>query len=258
MSLQSLQIIITRPKHQAQDLADYVESLQGKAILLPMIDIQSMSIDSTMINTVKKADLVIISSQNAVWFAPDDLIEALMLLPIITIGPSTTKALNDKEISVLFTAPKGSQSETLLEAKCLQSAAVKNKSIVILTGKGGRDLIATILQTRGASVTNINVYQQVPIEHDFNVPIQEWQHSGKQTCFIFTSLNILDNFITQIPKQYLTWICSQPIIVVSPRIELHAKKCGFQHIFNAKGADLQSLAVAMDSIKKLCFTGERS
>lgn len=252
MSYSKLQAILMRPRHQAQPL-------QVKTIVLPMIDIRSLTVDSKAIENIHNAEYVIVTSQNAVWNAPANVIAALQAREprVITMGASTSHALVQNKIPVYLTAPKGSQSETLLDLKALQTESVQNRSIVLLAGKGGRDLIANTLEARGAKITKIEVYEQVPIQYDMNSLIEEWQQSGLQSCFIVTSLNILHNFISQVSDEHMSWCLSQPIIVVSERVQSFASECGFKHIINAKGADSSSLTAALDSILEVCNTGVR-
>jgi uroporphyrinogen-III synthase len=257
MNHSSRQVIIMRPRAQAQALAETVRSKHAIPIVLPMIDIQPVSVDNSQIAALYSADYLVISSQNSVWHASAELIQALQSTraKVVTIGPSTAEALIEKAIPVFFTAPKGSQSETLLTLEPFQADRVKNKEIVLLVGKGGRDLIAKTLIGREARVVQLEVYQQVPVHTDLASMIPAWQQQGTAHCFVVTSLNILTQFISQIPEQYLEWCHSQTLIVVSDRIQFVAKQCGFQHIVNAHAADNVSLTAALDRFLKLCNTG---
>lgn len=257
MSHSPLQVIIMRPRAQAQGLAETVQSKHAIPIVLPMIDIQPVRVNTSQVATLHLADYIVISSQNTVWHATSELIQALQSTraKIVSIGPSTSGALIEKAIPVSYTAPKGSQSEALLTLEPFQSDRVKNKVIVLLVGKGGRELIAKTLMEREARVTQLEVYQQVPIYHDLASVIPVWQQQGTPHCFVVTSLNILTHFISQIPEVYREWCYSQPLIVVSERLQSFAKQCGFQHIINAHAADNVSLTAALDRFLKLCNTG---
>lgn len=228
MILNNWQIVIMRPKHQAHALEAYVKGQGGHAVLLPMIEI----VACPLLQEEYQADIIIVCSQNSLTFAPNHLLEFLR----------TTQAS--------MMTMKEATSETLLARTDLQN--VYNKKVLLLAGKGGRDLIQKTLISRGAIVTKIEIYEQRPIRHDFQ------QISHQQTCFIASSLNILNNFFNQTPEALKPWVCSQFLIVVSERIEQEAIKYGFKHIINAKGADLLSLTKALQNVVKVCNTETRS
>jgi len=251
------QIVIMRPAHQAKALADYVIAHEGHPLLLPMIQITPCVVSKEAINALSEADIIIVSSQNAVTCAAAEIIEFLAKRVdshIITLGAATSAALAKHNIIASYTAPPGGHSEALLTLDRLQVEVVRNKRVVLLAGKGGRDVLEKELRVRQAKVTTLQTYEQVAIHYDLLHHIETWQQNTRQTCLIVTSLNILHHLFSQTPEKLLPWLRAQPLIVVSERIEQAASKYGSQHIINAKGADFASLIKALQSLVKVCNT----
>lgn len=147
MNLKNLTIVITRPKHQAQDLAEKITSLGGKTILFPTIDIADISDTTSLQNLIaqlKDFNLAIFISPNAVQKAAHFIKAQYNIWPhsvkIAAIGSSTAKALHDLGWRVDIYPVDKFNSETLLGLPALQHIA--KQKIILFCGEGGRELIA--------------------------------------------------------------------------------------------------------------------
>lgn len=258
MSLLGLHIVLMRPREQALAWKENMIAEKAEVTILPMIDIIPTTVETSSLDTLLTADQVIITSQNAAKKAPTALIDILVKqkLPVTTIGIATTKSLIARGVEPVYTAPNGSQSEDLLAMPFLQADLVKGKKIVLIIGKGGRELIAEVLAARGATIHCLAVYAQQPIQYDLESWFEKWERSQKQVCFLVTSGNILFNFESQVPDKNKAWLRSQPLIVVSERLKGLAKECGFQHIINTYGAHWSCVSTTLQEVVKICHTSE--
>lgn len=252
----NMHIVFMRPYEQSNEWGQKLAKQGAKVTLLPMLETIPVPLDPNVVAKLSCADSVIIGSQNAVTHAPIALLEVLIQknIPITTMGGSTTKALAAKGISVTRTAPSGSQSETLLEWPEWQAEVIRGQTVFLLIGRGGRNVLADELASRGAKIITLHVYEQQAVSYDLDPYCAEWNKLHYRHCFVVTSGNILHNLCSQISNKYQKWLQKQQLVVISDRIAMLAKQYEFQHIYNAKGADFQSVVNVLQSIVKVCNT----
>ncbi|WP_299075064.1 uroporphyrinogen-III synthase [uncultured Paraglaciecola sp.] len=136
------------------------------------------------------------------------------------VGNSTADILIDAGVNVIV--PQQPRTEGLLALTMLKQ--VKQQSIVIMKGYGGRELLRDSLVSRGAHVAEWEVYKRVRVAHP--VSTQDWQ--AKQIrCIIATSGEVIqaafDYFDT-------SWLKTLNWIVVSERTAEIASKQGATQI----------------------------
>lgn len=257
--LQGWRIVILRPQNDLS-LEELIQSYGGVAESLPMISIVPLAISpeetSTWQSVLKQASYLFIASQNAVHCAPAALLKTMAQsndLKIITMGKATSIAVTNVGLSVFYTPPPGTTSETLLKEPFLQENALQDKTVALLAGEGGRNLLADTVAQRGAKVQWCRVYRQEQRHIALAPFIKKWQQTNKN-CFIATSLNMLESLLRETPENEKAWILQQSYIVISDRIAQYAKECGIQHVYIAKGADLASIAQALQELYEVCDT----
>jgi uroporphyrinogen-III synthase len=255
-ALKGWQVVVLRPKHLAQPLLSAIEKMGATPISLPSLTITSVNSPdiSKWQYHIQTADWIIVSSQNAVHFAPQVVLEALRQsqAKVITMGQATTAALLSKGVSVFFTPMPGTDSEKLLTESFLQENEVANKKIVLLAGIGGRTLLNDTLTSRQATVEWVKVYRQEQTPLALASLMPTWQ--GGQFCFIATSQNSLEHFLQSVPANYQTWLQRQVLIVASPRIAAIARKWEIQHIYVANGAHQEQLCATLLHVSQFCHT----
>jgi uroporphyrinogen-III synthase len=191
-------ILITRPAEQAAELADAVEAAGGIALRLPLLEIVPR--DSQQIagdvGRMPPADIVIYVSPNAVrhgfnWH-PKTAVTA-------AIGPATRAELNLCGIAQVICPGTGFDSESLLAHKALTS--VSGKTIRIIRGQDGRELLGSTLRERGARVDYLATYlrrsRQVP-----DSEIRQFEsrlRRGEISCITVMSDATLDSLIAVLP-----------------------------------------------------------
>jgi len=211
-------VLVTRPEHQADELAAAIEEAGGEAIRFPVVDIDPQ--DSADVNgcleALPAADITIFISTNAVIYG----------LPyvdgnettIAAIGPSTKTAIESAGRQVDIFPAQGFDSEQLLTEAGLQDVAGKN--IRIIRGDGGRELLAETLRERGATVDYLPVYRRLTRVYSPNLltGLEHRWRDGQVNCVIAMSVDSLDRLLEILPAGCRRLLDKTPLVTPSTRV----------------------------------------
>ncbi len=254
-------ILVTRPEHQAFPLCQLLERYGGKPICLPVIQIEAMLLSketSQILRNIQEIDFAFFISPNAVQYGLRQLLAHSTLpqtLQLVTIGQASAKKIQQLLGRMPDIFPIDNyNSESLLALDSLQERLVKNKSIVIFRGLGGRELLANTLRQRGAKVTYAEVYQRVQPNYTNSELALIFGRSGQVDIITITSSEGLYNLVallTQADKDqskqysdnsYLKQLWQIPLVVVTEKMRDQAQALGFNnHIIIATQASNQAL-----------------
>jgi uroporphyrinogen-III synthase len=161
------QVVITRPRQQAEPLARAVAALGRTPVLLPLLEISPLPDDSGL-----RAVLAELASYALVAFVSPNAIEAAFArigrwpegVDIAVVGEGSRAALAKhgvREGSVRIHCPKDpahSDSEHLLQA--LDLAQLAGRRVLVVRGEGGRELLPDALRGAGAAVETVAAYRR--------------------------------------------------------------------------------------------------
>jgi len=147
------------------------------------------------------------------------------------VGASTGRILHDAGLVVVV--PQEARTEGLLALPQLNH--VDNKSIIIMKGFGGRELLHDILTARGAKVAEWEVYKRIKL--DTPVSTQDWR-AAQIRCIIATSGEVIQAAFDYFE---VSWLQTLSWIVVSPRTAEIASKLGVTQIDISRDASDQAL-----------------
>jgi uroporphyrinogen-III synthase len=147
------------------------------------------------------------------------------------VGTSTGRILHDAGLDVIV--PQESRTEGLLALPQLNH--VNNKSVIVMKGFGGRELLRDILTIRGAQVTEWEVYKRVKL--DTPVSTQDWREAQIR-CIIATSGEVIQAAFDYFE---VNWLQTLNWIVVSQRTAEIASKLGVTQIDISRDASDQAL-----------------
>ena len=166
-------ILVTRPREQAAELVDLVESMGAEAIEAPMIRIAPPEDHGPLDEACARAgtfDWIVFSSVNAV----DPFIERLLRTPhdlralggvkLCAVGPATAERLAHHGLKVDVT-PGEYRSEAVLHAMS-KIGDVRGLTILLPRADIGRELLAEELRKQGAEVTEVTAYRTIATEPD--------------------------------------------------------------------------------------------
>lgn len=171
-------VLITRPAHQADHLAQLIEADGGVAVRFPTIEIVDPADDGRLRDILGRLDRVDI----AIFVSPNAVSRALALmharagrLPtrtvIACVGHGTARELKRFGIEPTV-VPARFDSDGLLGAP--QLANVTGKQITIFRGAGGRELLGETLAARGARVEYAECYRRIRPTVDAGALIDRW------------------------------------------------------------------------------------
>jgi len=245
--LAGIRVLVTRPVHQAQALSDMLAEQGGQVIRLPVIEIEAIALPqktAVVLDEIDTIDFAIFISPNAVEFGLATLLAHGKIpdkMKLVTIG----KASAQKMRQLLGRAPdiyptEQYNSEALLALNSLQSDQVNHKKIIIFRGQGGRELLATSLQQRGALVDYIEVYRRKKPDIQSDVLESIWgsgsQSSGPDIATV-TSNEGLANLVAMFDclsddqqDSYLQHLWQTPLVVVTEKMRISAQNLGFNNI----------------------------
>lgn len=232
--LAGLGIVITRPAHQAEHLAQLIRAAGGDPILFPALEIADLADLQPLqriIDRLDEFDLAIFISPNAVNKAMN-LIRARRDLPphlaIATVGKGSRKALATFGVQAVLVPAQRFDSEGLLELPQLQALA--GKRVVIFRGDGGRELLADELARRGAQVEYAECYRrQKPASADPAL-LHRWAR-GEVHAVTIASSETLHNFYDLIGKLGQQWLAKTPLFAPHQRIADAARAMGLAQVF---------------------------
>ena len=188
-----------------------------------------------VLTNLPQINQIIFISSNAVRYFFDQLDERKIQWPesirVIAIGRSTADALTSRGVRV-DAVPLLANSEHLLSLESMQS--VKNQTIALVKGEGGRTLIADTLIARGAHVLSITVYRRVlpKTKQDFLDAL--WREDAVDVI-VLTSKQAMVNLFRLFDINAHDWLCNKLCWVVSDRLAKAAAHMGIKEIQIIKG-----------------------
>ena len=242
LALNNVSIVVTRPVKQNKALCSQLLALGATPIAFPCIEINPIeNVQSEFSKLSGQLGMAIFISTNAVEFGLKALPELKKLLSqncqIAAVGASTGQALREHGIDKVITPSTTPDSEELLKMAELQ--AVKQQSVLIVKGVGGRTLLQRTLENRGAQVYSMDVYERT-LPKSVNIDLL----SSKIDLILFTSNECVDNFLALTPKSLQKSLLSCHTIVGHPRIAEKVTSLGFENlpIIAATPSDTEMLA----------------
>lgn len=203
MTLTGKRIVITRPPHKADSMAEQLRALGAEPVLLPTITIQPPTItiqpptDPALLDRalrrLNRYDWLILTSANAVttiW----QRFETLGIDPpgivwpaVAVIGPATGKALQEHGITPAV-MPEKHVADALFAA--LQNHTDLSGARVLLPqGDRARPVLADLLRGAGAEVETVIAYENIRPEIDPALLSEPFD------AVTFTSSSTVQNFV---------------------------------------------------------------
>lgn len=213
--LASLKVVVTRPDGQNQDLSEALSTLGATVIKRPCITLESYT-DNDLNLDLGQLDAAIFISANAVHFGYSRMQALATPQQFFCVGSATANALHQQGVTAVLFPKQDFSSEGLLQLPALQS--VKGKKIVIVRGRGGRELLYETLQARGAIVHYLETYQRV---------LPKCQYSADGDIVFITSNEVADNLVQLTTKAEKHRLLQTQTIVGHENIAIHIKTLGF-------------------------------
>lgn len=166
-------ILVTRPREQATEFVDLLESLGAQAIEAPLVRIEPPDdygpLDAACA-AIERYNWIVFGSGNAVDALMRRLlgssrdVRALGSVKLCAVGPSTAEHLARHGLKVDL-VPREYRAEALAHA-LVESGNVRGLKILLPHADIGRDVVADELRKQGAEVTEVVAYKTVVSEAD--------------------------------------------------------------------------------------------
>ncbi|WP_299692080.1 uroporphyrinogen-III synthase [uncultured Vibrio sp.] len=238
-------VLVTRPGSQGQSLCQQLADEGIQAIHHPLIRIVDNPYSGHLAAQLNSSDIVIAVSHHAVTAAQNILSKTSSIWPTsplyLGVGQKTAHVLS-KACKQKVNYPQVGDSEHLL--KLTELNGVENKSILILRGNGGRELIRDSLLLQGAQVSYCETYRREYIPISDHGTYQKWINN-KTSKVVITSQEQLEYLCSITPGEYMSWLSTRQLFVPSQRIAERAQQLGFSHVINTQSAANQILLAAL-------------
>jgi len=254
-SLKDLRVLVTRPEGQAQTIIETLKQQGANVWHFPLVKISPIiSLPaSNLQDHLSRYDLLIFISPTAVRCFADTLGDSSALparLTVACIGSGSAR-----EFSRIFSRtpdifpPEAAiqDSEALLACPQLTQSSIKNKHILIIRGKGGREKLATVLQQRQAKIDYLEVYQRLTPTADVSPLLQSIAEQQLDVIIIYSS-EALHNLMQLVTEPYTQQLLAIPLVTIHPRQSQVAKGYGFSHIYPAQGAAVENIMTTLKTI----------
>jgi uroporphyrinogen-III synthase len=221
--LKGVGVLVTRPRAQAAELVEGIQSKGGNAICFPVIDIaprDKSSIEADMA-LLPRPDITLFVSRNAVAHGLACAAGAMKG----AVGPATATAIENSGQTVEIRPEQGFDSESLLAEPALQN--VSGRNIRIIRGDGGRELLADTLRERGATVDYLSVYERMlpACSPELLAEVEAAWRAGSLHAITVMSVRTLENLIVLLPDWCKQQINSVALVTPAARVIKEALSC---------------------------------
>ena len=244
--LSGVRVLVTRPEHAAERLAEALAGEGAIPIRVPAIVIAPVE-DTTPAERLRGrlagAAAAIFTSRNAVegFFGLSPGTSPDGLPPVtLAVGQATAEALRAHRVDGVRTPAGRFDSEGLLACPELDAGRVHGRLVAIVKGEGGRGLLARTLRRRGAEVVEANVYRRQAPERLAATLGGVCESVDVVTA---TSAEALDNLLGAAPW-VAPWLSRRLLVTASERIAGIARARNLSRVTAAGGADSASIVEA--------------
>lgn len=217
-SLQGRGVLVTRAREQAQPLCDAIRAAGGVPWCLPALEVHPLGGEPAC---ERSPDLVIFVSPNAVRFG-----ERLLNCPdarLAAIGPATATTMRAGGHPPDIVPDHGYDSESLLATPELTD--LRGRSVLIVRGRGGRELLADTLRERGGQVEYAEVYERrrpVLAPAEIETILTAWRN-GRLRFVTCLSVATLRNLVALLGDEGAALLRSTTLVSPSDRVLKLAK-----------------------------------
>jgi uroporphyrinogen-III synthase len=236
LPLAGLNIVVTRPREQAAQLAQRIAQAGGNAVRFPLLEIgppaDSQSLHE-LVARLHEFNLAIFISPNAVRYGMEAVRTAgasFARMKIATVGQGSAKALRDLGVQEIIAPQQRFDSEALLALPELQD--VTGWRVIIFRGDGGRELLGDTLKARGATVQYAECYRRLKPQQDAAALL-----STNPDAITVTSSEALGYLWEMLDDAARARLAAVPLFAPHPRIAEAAQRMGWRNVQVTAGGD---------------------
>ena len=197
-------VVVTRPKHQAAELAEPLASLGARVIEAPAISILPPADPGPLEDALRhldRFDWIVFTSINGVEEVIRRLgagaASALATCRLAVVGPGTRSALERIGVKV-EQMPDKFRVDTLADNLSAGGAA-REERFLLPRAERANPVLPDVLRREGGVVTEVVAYRTVPEEGAADRAREALRH-GEVSIIIFTSASTVRGFVRQVPS----------------------------------------------------------
>ncbi len=231
-ALTGIRVLITRPKAQAENLAQRFIEQGAEPLLFPCLDIHASITEDIKTICIPWRDWqwLLFISANAVTHSQILFQQPLpATIKLAAMGPSTKAALEKAGLPCHLMAPAPFNTHALLTLAEFQDCHGVQMGIV--KGQGGRQQLEETLRARGAHVLPVACY-----ERRRPAGFLPKNTLAQVNMLVCTSRESLQNLLNMVHSAEQDNLRHKPLLVISERVAHAARHEGFQHIIVSQKA----------------------
>jgi uroporphyrinogen-III synthase len=254
--LSGRRIVITRPREQAVEWRQKLESLGATVLELPLIQVSKEVNKETLAEVLTgfgSYEWVIFTSTNGVkyffeeFFRVHDDIRALGLARIAAVGEATAAAIRELHLRVELQPKKASGEE--LAKELIARESMDSAKVLVITGNLNREVLVQKLEEDRAIVDCLPVYKTEETDLAKDPVAGEFRAKGAD-IILFASPSAAQSFFDQAASLKLAAKARRPLTgSIGPSTTATMKQLGLPVDFEAAEANLESLIETV--LKKL-------
>jgi uroporphyrinogen-III synthase len=241
-------VVVTRPAAQAGPFIEQVRAAGARCIALPTLVIEPLDPGRDVAADIlaQPWDWVFYTSVNAVESAAAALGRLPAARAVGAVGRATARALERHGVRVDL-RPETANSEGLLAAPELEHVA--GRSVLLVKGAGGRDLLRETLAGRGAQVRTLDVYRRSSATLDpaaaTAIAAAVHREVGRLVVAV-TSAEVLASLLELVPAPLADNLREAGLLVPGARVAAAAKAAGWRgRIVQAETAEDPAMFAAL-------------
>lgn len=224
--LHGVTLIVTRPATQAARFTALADAAGAHCVPLPTLAIEPVPLAAQLAAalTAQAWDWALWTSVNAVEYGLAQL-QGLRASRHAAVGRATAGALQAHGLEVAL-RPEQANSEGLLSMPELQS--IGGRTVLLVKGEGGRDLLRDTLAARGARLSCVDVYRRLPARLSFEELQAVRDALPSRPLVLATSGEVLASLLGIARQAPLEGIADLPLVVPGPRVRDAAQGMGWR------------------------------
>ena len=246
--LDGVRALVTRPESAAGRLARALAADGAQVhcvpaiVIAPIDDTRSFERLRERLGEVAAAVFTSVNSVEGFFrLMPDAARHALPAVPaVLAVGGATAEALRARGVAGVVTPGGRFDSEGLLACPQLDAQRVAGRSVAIVKGEGGRDLLRKELERHGAEVLAADVYRRRAPDR---LAERLDRVRGSIDVVTVTSAEALRNLAAAAPWVPL-WLSRRAVVTVSERVASVARTLNLLRVSVSGGADAASIVEA--------------
>tara|TARA_B100000989_G_scaffold299030_1_gene292220 strand:+ start:21433 stop:22191 length:759 start_codon:yes stop_codon:yes gene_type:complete len=225
--LNGMTILITRPEGQSASLIERLQKQGATPISFPTMTIETVPTEPTHYQQ-QPYDWIVFTSANAVRQCFSQLTDYAAFLSeasLVAVGPATANALRDYTSAPVIIPEVEYSSAGLLALP--EFADLTGQQCLVVTGVGGKGLLAEVLPKRGASLTQLICYRRLCPTVAPTALLEYWQQHGIDVI-VTTSSEGLANLYTILGDTGKELLENTSLLVISKAMVAKAKQLGYK------------------------------